>query len=432
MLRSPRSIRSSLTPSEGPKSEFTLAASTALGGVSLSMMLLPSLLAVAVFPVILRPMSGELGWTRTQASLALTLLQVGVVINSPMIGLLIARFGPRRVAIPALLISALLLALTGEVGGHSLLGFYFAYGLVGLSTAGFMPFYALTATWFHRRRALAFGGVSAGATLAIVIVPLAANALLGPLGWRLTYGVLGFAGLAVAVPIFSLLAREHPGDLVRTVRTRLETRGARDPWLRQTLSSPVFWMLLLAQAGATAATNATLAQAVAMMSERGLKPSFGALVVSAMGLGGLLAQALSGLALDRTRSPKVMTPFALAALAGLVVLQFAATAPLILLGALCVGVGAGGESSHIAYFVTRYFGLMNYSRVYGAMMPITTLLSAPAPMLIGALFDATGSYRSGFFALEAMFGLTAPLFWLMAPYRFRALTEHAGEPMLEA
>ena len=52
--------------------------------------------------------------------------------------------------------------------------------------------------------------------------------------------------------------------------------------------------------------------------------------------------------------------------------------------------------------------------------------SAPAPIVVGAVFDLTGSYSWALIGLCVALALTVVLFWLLKPYPYpvKAKTEH--------
>jgi cyanate permease len=78
----------------------------------------------------------------------------------------------------------------------------------------------------------------------------------------------------------------------------------------------------------------------------------------------------------------------------------------------------GGQSSITSYFTTRYFGVRNFSSIYGALFPILILLGAPAPIIIGAIFDSSRSYDLALVVLEVVLTGAIVCFWCLKPYRY--------------
>ncbi len=65
---------------------------------------------------------------------------------------------------------------------------------------------------------------------------------------------------------------------------------------------------------------------------------------------------------------------------------FAAAAIFIL------GMAAGVEYDLMAYLVSRYFGLLHYAAIYGALYGFFALGAGIGPAVFGWSFDETGSY----------------------------------------
>ena len=62
-------------------------------------------------------------------------------------------------------------------------------------------------------------------------------------------------------------------------------------------------------------------------------------------------------------------------------------------GAVLVGLGMGAEVDLIAYLQSRYFGLRAFGQIYGYLFAVFTVGTGLGPFLMGAAYDATGSYR---------------------------------------
>jgi MFS family permease len=107
--------------------------------------------------------------------------------------------------------SIILLSLTPNI-----LLFVLMYGIVaaiGMTGASVNTAVTLSARWFHRRRALALGLVTAGLSAGgLVMVPLAAY-LIQAMDWRTAWVVLGAIILGLGFPVTLLLLRNDPKDL---------------------------------------------------------------------------------------------------------------------------------------------------------------------------------------------------------------------------
>ena len=84
-------------------------------------------------------------------------------------------------------------------------------------------------------------------------------------------------------------------------------------------------------------------------------------------------------------------------------------ASLGLVGALATGLSVGAEIDLVAYLVSKLFPRAAYGTAYGAIYGLFLLGGALGPALIGALFDATGSYRLPMVCAATLLGAAAAL-----------------------
>ena len=59
---------------------------------------------------------------------------------------------------------------------------------------------------------------------------------------------------------------------------------------------------------------------------------------------------------------------------------------------MILGAAAGVEYDLMAYLVSRYFGLLHYAAIYGALYGFFALGAGIGPAVFGASFEATGNY----------------------------------------
>src|SRR5262249_32843619 len=166
------------------------------------------------FSLFYPPILTEFGWTRaaTASVYSLNLFVSGAL--SPLIGLLIDRYGPRTV----MPIGALLLA-AGFVGSsliHQLWHFYVWFGVVGavgLCAVQVVPHAAVVSNWFVRNRATALGIIMASLGLGrLTLFPLI-QYIISHQGWRAAYIWLAAMITIIVVPLIVLFQRHRPSDM---------------------------------------------------------------------------------------------------------------------------------------------------------------------------------------------------------------------------
>ena len=129
----------------------------------------------------------------------------------PVSGPLADRWGARRLAVIGMMLTGLGLALAGAA--RSLTGVYFAYSLgVGLGMGcAYVPALGAVQRWFSRRRGFASGLAVSGNGLGTLLMPPLASLLIGHLGWREAYFVLG-ALAAIGGTGMAFLIGDNPRD----------------------------------------------------------------------------------------------------------------------------------------------------------------------------------------------------------------------------
>jgi sugar phosphate permease len=178
-------------------------------GVGLSVHMGP--IIASTFGVFLKPLSQEFGWSRTQISLAvslLTLVNAGAVV---VVGRLVDRCGARAVILPSALFFGLafmsLYFLT-----TSLWHFYALYLVLGIIGSGTTPvaYSKVISHWFDQQRGFALALAMTGISVGAFILPPLAQALITAVGWRQAYVCLGLLTIAGTLPVVGLLFKESP------------------------------------------------------------------------------------------------------------------------------------------------------------------------------------------------------------------------------
>ena len=181
------------------------------------------------FGLMLKPMTDDLGWSRSELSLALAAFMLVSALAMPLAGRLVDRYSIRTVLAVGVVIAALGIVLTGQVQSHWQL--FVVYGLVyavGHAATSIPTVGVMISRWFVRRRGFANSvAVSGNAVGQLVIITVLAS-LLGSLGWRTSYAVLGAANLVIVVPLVLAAARSHPPAQCCGPASDLETAGGAD------------------------------------------------------------------------------------------------------------------------------------------------------------------------------------------------------------
>lgn len=384
------------------RSEFTRPAVLAALGAWFGFLTGPNVMVAATNSPLLRVLPDALHTNRTTLS---TALAVALWLNAlfiPIGGRLVDRFGLRRVVLPGIVLFSLVYVLLSQV--NTGFEFLLVQMLVAIPVSMHAsPAYAkLISLWFDRHRGFVLGlSVALGAGLGQTIMPKVTQALIDTYGWR--GGFIGIAAIVLVIgfPMVLLLAHTPKGllaaDAPETPKeeagTEQRARFGQQGYTRgEALRQRTFYQLFAAIMFGSMALLATMAHAVPMLTEHGLKVSDATTVMSIAFAGVILGQFSSGFVVDRVNSPRILTPYFASALIGVVILYTAHDRTVLIPAALMMGLGLGGEISQNAYLVSRYFGLKAFGAIYGLTFAASALGNGTGVILLGYLRDLSGSY----------------------------------------
>jgi MFS family permease len=142
------------------------------------------------------------------------------------------------------------------------------------------------------------------------------------------------------------------------------------------------------------AQNGALTHLSALLTDRGVAASGGALALSAMGGASLVGRLATGWILDRFFAARVSFVLLAMAALGTYLLAGADSLAMGVVAAVLIGLGMGGEADVTPYLLSRYFGLKSFSMLYGLTWTFYAVAGAIGPILMGKAFDVTGSYQA--------------------------------------
>lgn len=375
--------------------------------------------AIAIF---IAPIAADFGWSHAEISAAATALYLGMGSGCPFWGPVVDRYGGRAVVLPLAVLTGLLLGSISFVG-KSLPLFYAVHFLLGVATPGAVAYNKLISTWFFRRRGIAMTVFGAGTFVASMIVPPIGHLLLEHVGWQAAYGFFAAGAIIVAFPALLIFFRERPGG----GGVGMMSDGAPPISIARAIRSKAYWLIVTVQTAGYFVYLGLGTHMVGIMSERGLDAATATLGVSIFAAGGLVAQFATGILLDKFNTPMVILPLAALSVASLALLWISQGDWLVLGAVLLLGFGCSGQISMVSYFTSRYFGVRNFSAILGTIVPALFFLSAPAPLILGAIFDATRSYGPALMVLEASLTVSVIAVLLLHPYPY-PVSPHA-EPV---
>jgi predicted MFS family arabinose efflux permease len=354
------------------------------------------------FSLFLNPLHTEFGWRREAMGGTFAVAAITVAVVSPFIGMLLDRLPPRRIILPAIVVFALALASLSRLSG-GIGQFYFTFFILGLVANGTAQFaYTRTIlTWFQRHRGLALALILTGSGVGSILIPPATQWTIGHHGWRNAYLLLGGIAL-LGLPLTALLVRNRPIE-------RMQSGGSPPSGItvKAAFASAAFWLLCGITVLSAFSENGLVTNLAAILTDHGMAAESAALALSVRGGAGILGRLGVGFLIDRFSPQRIQTMILLLAALGTLVLAFAGSPTVALIGAALLGVGLGSEADVLPYLLAHYFGRKHFSVLYGLTWTAYAIGGATGPMFIGHLYDGAGAYHSRYIVYLAVVAFAA-------------------------
>jgi sugar phosphate permease len=309
---------------------------------------------------------------------------------------------------------------------------------LGIGCAGFFPLNVAIIHWFERWRARAMSTLSIGLALGGIATPLVAWSL-QTFGWRSTALASGIIAIVVGLPLASVI-RNRPSDVGEVVDGIREDRpsqmqfarkkndGTRDFTAREALRTQAFWLLSLGHAFALFIVQAVIVHAIAHLKEGlGFSVAQGALVFTLVTVMQIAGVAIGWVIGDRYDKRLISAACMLMHASALLLLTFAAFAPLPMVVAFAVlhGVAWGLRGPFMQALRADYFGASAIGMILGLSFLVLMIGQIGGPLIAGILADLTGNYTIGFSVLSVLAALGS-LFFYAARKPPRPLLEAAA------
>ena len=371
------------------------------------------------FGVFIKPLEAEFGWDRAAISSAIALCALASAFSVPLVGILMDRFGVRRVMTISIFLFAANVAAIGLSG--SIVTFVLLTALTGVTGVGQGPigYVKSISSYFDRHRGIAIGIAISGTGVGTALLPLYAQWLIGHVGWRWAYAGLGLVLIALAWPAVMVFVRE-PDDSPSALRAR--TRSGVKAALpgataREAIASRTFWILICTVFCVSTVVNGSIVHVVSLLTDRGWSSEAAAAIMVWVGLASLVGRLVAGYLLDRMFAPYVAIGLFLVALGGLYLLASGKNA---YLGVSGIGMTGGAEVDVIAYMISRYFGLRRFGQIYGYQFGVFLIGAGLGPMLMGAAQTRLHSYDPPLQAFGVLLMLASILMLFMGGYAYPA------------
>jgi MFS family permease len=367
---------------------------------------------LAAYGVFLPVFAETFGWSRGAISTALSVNLLLGGFAGFVIGALADRHGPRVMLVITMLLAGAAFALVSTV--DALWQLYLLVGVLG--GVGMSSFYLLSTTtvtrWFNERRGLALGLVLVGFNLSSITAGPLSAWLIGMVGWRGAYALLG--GVCGLVTMLAALTVRLPGadEAGESRAVGIATAaGGRDVTLADALADPRQWYLNVSWLLLGALSLMVSVHIVPFAHDQGITLAEASLALTAYGAGAVGGRVGSGFVSDRIGTfTAIRLGYGLQVIALAVLLWFPSR-EVLLASLIALGAGFAASDTILAKAVPDVFGTRALGAILGVLNLGWRLGAALGPATAGFLYDATGSYAIPFgaapFAVLASWGLFA-------------------------
>ncbi|MFH1484968.1 MAG: MFS transporter [Chloroflexota bacterium] len=374
------------------------------------------------FGVFFKPISDEFGWSRVATAAAFSMSALEGGIEGPIVGVLVDRFGPRKLMMIGITVLSLGLLALSQI--NSLLSFYLVYMLliaIGFNTGFHWSAQIAVANWFARRRGRALGLLASARGIGGSIMAPGLAWLVVHMGWRGSLIVLGLCMFAFCLPL-AMLVRRRPEDHGLLPDgdepDALHAVVAKEPGLKdkapteeadftvgEALRSRAWWLLVIGFTLRAFGAGAIVVHQVPLLTDRGFDIQVAANTLGALAVASIPGKAVLGLLGDTFPKRYLLAMTFIAQAISVVVLLRAQTIQEVYVFAVLYGLGTGCgpvmQAIRAEYFGRTYFGTIG-----GLAQAVVVVGNVAGPVFAAWIFDITRSYdvALAIFAVTLMVG----------------------------
>ena len=385
------------------------------------------------FGFFLKPISEELGFSRSVIPGAATLRAVVSVALAVPIGFALDRYGP-RVLMPlgVLAVGASRILLGAASNLWQVYTIFGVMGSIGLANTQQEMGTTVVAKWFVRYRGRAIAASALGVPLAGVLLTPLTFFLIESLGWRGAIAAIGLLTWAVLFLPALLFMRRTPEDLgllpdgarqplaASTESGSASSATMEDDWtVAEALRTPALWFLVSSLTLSNLVMNASQFHGVPYMTDKGFSTATAAAAMMVMGVTSVMAKFIWGFLAERYPSRYLMAACQVFIGSALVILVTGGSPASVMVYGALTGI-ARAQAIWTSLPYAQYYGRRFLGSLRGTLAPISLIVYAGGPLIPGVLYDLTGSYVSAFTMLAGFAYLSTVLALLARPPRRKA------------
>ncbi|MEE9436937.1 MAG: MFS transporter [Candidatus Adiutricales bacterium] len=350
------------------------------------------------FTAFMEPLASEFGWSYTQISIATSLRGLEMGIFSPLVGVLVDRFGSRIIIFSGMMIVGLGMILLSFT--NSLLTFYIAFLLLGFGAGGCTSVVIMTAvaTWFKERVSLALGLAASGFGFGGVLVPLVVY-MIDHLQWRRTLLIFGLAAWVVGI-LLSFIFRGKPekygllpdGAKIEDIDPDPNEED-EDITFMDAMRDSNFWYLNIGEGIRMMIVMAIILHVMPYLGSLGISRTTAGLATGGLAVFSIIGRIGFGYMGDIFSKKKVMVgSYILMTIGLLLFANFISGTVSLIIFLIVFAPGFGGAMIIRGSILREYFGSASYGKILGITMGVGSIAGIIGPVMAGWVFDNLDTY----------------------------------------
>lgn len=362
----------------------------------------------------------DLDLSRSVVSWFYTVATVLGSLSLPLVGRLVDRYGPRRMAVLVIALFAASCAGMSRVSGWIgvFVGFVCLRGF-GQGALGLINNHAVN-LWFERRRGLAIGVLGLGMAGATALFPPLIDEGIQAYGWQTTYLIMGVLLAAIMLPLGALFYRDAPeryGLSPDEAEPTAEGRTAPDPDASDGFTSSdatmrgvrpevvyrtwTFWLFTVAGVCTAGFGTGLLFHHFSILEEAGVARGLAAQFFVSLGVVTAVFNVGTGWLVDRY-PPRFLLGLQLGLFGAMMgLLPMVDTAVEVWIYGSVFGISQGMQQALLGSAYAYYFGRLHHGTIRGLANTVFIGGTAIGPVVLALGPDFMGGF--------------APILWILAP-----------------
>ena len=367
----------------------------------------------------IQPLEQEFGWSRAEIAAGHSIAATVAAICAPFMGILVDRFGPRRIGIAAVITVCGAIALFSQTSSNIWHWWVLWLPLtIGIVLVQPMVWTASVTSLFSAGRGLALAVTLCGSSIASMVVPKMTLTLIDAYGWRMAWVGVGGIWLIIALPLiwFFFTSAVDQGRVAPPTSASPVKIERPSVWKSGILTWR-FPVLLIAGVSIAAVVVTMVVSVVPVLSASGISRSDAAGIAGLVGVTAIAGRLSIGALLDRMDGRIIAAcVVSLPILGILLLIEMPGSIPAASIAVLIFGFSLGAELDIVAYLTSRYFGRENFGFLFGTIGGLLGFASGNGPVALNRVYDVTGSYTPALWAAVPLCLLSAALFLSLGRY----------------